>query len=60
MLERRPQTGDIPASEARRVILRADVVAITGTVLRFVSEGAVFSELHGRGVQFLTMSKERS
>jgi len=33
VLERRPQTGDLPASEAERVIPRADVVGITGTAL---------------------------
>ncbi|NMA91998.1 MAG: DUF364 domain-containing protein [Firmicutes bacterium] len=33
VLERKPQSGDLPASEAERVIPRADVVAITGTAL---------------------------
>lgn len=33
VLERRPQTGDLPASEAKRVIPGADVVGITGTAL---------------------------
>jgi len=33
VLERRPQTGDLPAGEAVDVIPRADVVAITGTAL---------------------------
>ena len=106
VVERRPQSGDLPASEAERVIPRADVVAITGTalingtmdsllklcrrdslvmvlgpttplspvwfdygvdlvsgtrvtdpetVLRFVSEGVVFKQIHGRGLRLLTM-----
>lgn len=33
VIERRPQSGDIPASEAERVIPQADVIAITGTAL---------------------------
>ena len=33
VVERKPQSGDIPASEAKRVIPRADVIAITGTAL---------------------------
>ncbi|QGP93915.1 Putative heavy-metal chelation [Neomoorella glycerini] len=110
VLERRPQSGDLPADTAGIVIPRADVVAITGTalingtmesllklcrkdslvmvlgpttpltplwfdygvdlisgtrvlepevVLRFVSEGVVFKQLHGRGVRLLTMAKKR-
>ncbi len=109
VLERRPQSGDLPADTAGIVIPRADVVAITGTalingtmegllelcrkdslvmvlgpttpltplwfdygvdlisgtrvvepavVLRFVSEGVVFQQLHGRGVRLLTMVKK--
>jgi hypothetical protein len=108
VIERRPQSGDIPASEAERVIPQADVIAITGTalingtmgellalcpkksvvmvlgptapispvwfdygvdlvsgtrvidpelVLRFVSEGVVFKQIHGRGVKLLTIQK---
>jgi len=33
VVERKPQSGDIPASEAKRVIPQADVIAITGTAL---------------------------
>lgn len=33
VVERRPQSGDILASEAKRVIPQADVIAITGTAL---------------------------
>ncbi|HHY96125.1 MAG TPA: DUF364 domain-containing protein [Firmicutes bacterium] len=106
VLERRPLSGDLPASEAESVIPEADVVAITGTalingsmekllalcspgalvmvlgpttplssvwfahgvrfvsgtrvtdpalVLRLVSEGVTFQQLHGRGVELLTM-----
>ncbi len=33
VLERRPQSGDLPADQAERVIPQADVVAITGTAL---------------------------
>ncbi|MGI9861310.1 DUF364 domain-containing protein [Moorella naiadis] len=109
VLERRPQSGDLPADTAGIVIPRADVVAITGTalingtmegllelcrkdslvmvlgpttpltplwfdygvdlisgtrvvepevVLRLVSEGVVFKQLHGRGVRLLTMAKK--
>lgn len=109
VVERRPQSGDLPANEAERVIPRADVVAITGTalingtmasllnmcrkdslvmvlgpttpltpiwfdygvdlvsgtrvvdpelVMRFVSEGVVFKQLHGRGLKLLTMVKD--
>ncbi len=109
VIERKPQNGDIPASEAKRVIPQADVIAITGTalingtmgellswcpkkriimilgattplspvwfdygvdlvsgtrvtdpelVLRFVSEGVVFKQIHGRGVKLLTIQKE--
>jgi hypothetical protein len=109
VVERRPQSGDIPASEAERVIPQADVIAITGTalingtmgellalcpkksvvmvlgattpispvwfdygvdlvsgtrvtdpelMLRLVSEGVVFKQIHGRGVKLLTMQKE--
>ena len=109
VVERKPQSGDIPASEAKRVIPQADVIAITGTalingtmgellswcpkesivmvlgattplspvwfdygvdlvsgtrvtdpelVLRFVSEGVVFKQIHGRGVKLLTIQKE--
>ena len=108
VVERKPQSGDIPASEAKRVIPQADVIAITGTalingtmgellswcpkksivmvlgattplspvwfdygvdlisgtrvtdpelVLRFVSEGVVFKQIHGRGVKLLTIQK---
>jgi len=109
VVERRPQSGDIPASEAKRVIPQADIVAITGTalingtmeellawcpkkslimvlgpttplspvwfdygvdlisgtrvtdpelVLRLVSEGVVFKQIHGRGVKLVTIQKE--
>jgi len=109
VVERKPQSGDIPAIEAKRVIPQADVIAITGTalingtmeellslcpkkslvmvlgptapispvwfdygvdlvsgtrvidpelVLRFVSEGVVFKQIHGRGVKLLTIQKE--
>jgi len=109
VVERRPQSGDILASEAKRVIPQADIIAITGTalingtmgelltlcpkkslvmvlgpttplspvwfdygvdlvsgtrvidpelVLRFVSEGVVFKQIHGRGVKLLTIQKE--
>jgi len=109
VVERKPQSGDIPASEAKRVIPQADVIAITGTalingtmgellswcpkesivmvlgattplspvwfdygvdlisgtrvidpelVLRLVSEGVVFKQVHGRGVKLLTIQKE--
>ena len=109
VVERKPQSGDIPASEAKRVIPQADVIAITGTalingtmgellswcpkksivmvlgattplspvwfdygvdlvsgtrvtdpelVLRLVSEGVVFKQIHGRGVKLLTIQKE--
>lgn len=109
VVERRPQSGDLPASEAERVIPQADVVAITGTalingtmgnllklcrkdslvmvlgpttpltpiwfdygvdlvsgtrvidpeqVMRFVSQGVVFKQLHGRGLKLLTMVKD--
>jgi len=109
VIERKPQSGDIPASEAKRVIPQADVIAITGTalingtmgellswcpkesivmvlgattplspvwfdygvdlvsgtrvtdpelVLRFVSEGVVFKQIHGRGVKLVTIQKE--
>jgi len=109
VVERRPQSGDIPASEAKRVIPQADVIVITGTalingtmeelldwcphkslvmvlgattplspvwfdygvdivsgtrvtdpelVLRLVSEGVVFKQIHGRGVKLLTIQKE--
>jgi len=109
VVERKPQSGDIPASEAKRVIPQADVIAITGTalingtmgellswcpkesivmvlgattplspvwfdygvdlvsgtrvtdpelVLRFVSEGVVFKQIHGRGIKLLTIQKE--
>ncbi|AKX94210.1 hypothetical protein MTHERMOG20_02020 [Moorella thermoacetica] len=109
VLERRPQSGDLPADEAANVIPGADVVAITGTalingsmesllklcrkdslvmvlgpttpltplwfdygvdlvsgtrvvepevVLKFVSEGVVFKQLHGRGARLLTMAKK--
>lgn len=109
VVERRPQSGDIPASEAERVIPQADVIAITGTalingtmgellalcpkksvvmvlgptapispvwfdygvdlvsgtrvtdpelMLRLVSEGVVFKQIHGRGVKLLTIQKE--
>lgn len=109
VVERKPQSGDIPASEAKRVIPQADVIAITGTalingtmgellalcpknsllmvlgptapispvwfdygvdlvsgtrvidpelVLRFVSEGVVFKQIHGRGVKLLTIQKD--
>ena len=108
VVERKPQSGDIPANEARRVIPQADVIAITGTalinrtmeellslcpkkslimvlgptaplspvwfdygvdlvsgtrvidpefVLRMVSEGVVFRQIHGRGVKLLTIQK---
>ena len=108
VVERKPQSGDIPASEAKRVIPQADVIAITGTalingtigellslcpkkslvmvlgptaplspvwfdygvdlisgtrvidprlVLRMVSEGVVFKQVHGRGVKLLTIQK---
>ena len=33
VVERKPQSGDIPASEAKRVIPQAGVIAITGTAL---------------------------
>lgn len=33
VVERRPQSGDIPANEAKRVIPQADIIAITGTAL---------------------------
>jgi len=109
VVERKPQSGDIPASEATRVIPQADVIAITGTalingsmgellslcpkkslvmvlgptaplspvwfdygvdlvsgtrvidpqlVLRMVSEGVVFKQVHGRGVKLLTIQKD--
>jgi len=109
VVERKPQSGDIPDSEAKRVIPQADVIAITGTalingtmgellslcpkkslvmvlgptaplspvwfdygvdlvsgtrvvdpelVLRLVSEGVVFKQVHGRGIKLLTMQKE--
>jgi len=109
VVERRPQSGDLPASEAERVIPRAEVVAITGTalingtmgsllklcrkdslvmvlgpttpltpiwfdygvdlvsgtrvvepeqVMRFISEGVVFKQLHGRGLKLLTLMKD--
>ena len=109
VVERKPQSGDIPASEAKRVIPQADVIAITGTalingtmgellswcpkesivmvlgattplspvwfdygvdlvsgtrvtdpelLLRLVSEGVVFKQIHGRGVKLLTIQKE--
>ncbi|MEA1940522.1 MAG: DUF364 domain-containing protein [Candidatus Caldatribacteriota bacterium] len=109
VVERKPQSGDIPASEAERVIPQADVIAITGTalingtmpkllswcpgksivmvlgattplspvwfdygvdlvsgtrvidpelVLRMVSEGVVFKQVHGRGVKLLTIQKD--
>jgi uncharacterized protein (DUF4213/DUF364 family) len=109
VVERKPQSGDIPASEAKRVIPQADVIAITGTalingtmgellswcpkksivmvlgattplspvwfdygvnlvsgtrvidpelVLRFVSEGVVFKQIHGRGVKLFTIQKD--
>ncbi len=109
VVERRPQSGDLPASEAERVIPQADVVAITGTalingtmdsllklcrqdslvmvlgpttpltpiwfdhgvdlisgtrvtnpeqVMRFISQGVVFKQLHGRGVKLLTMVRD--
>lgn len=109
VVERRPQSGDIPASEAECVIPQADVIAITGTalingtmgellalcpkksvvmvlgattpispvwfdygvdlvsgtrvtdpelMLRLVSEGVVFKQIHGRGVKLLTIQKE--
>lgn len=110
VIERRPQSGDLPTSEAERVVPKADVVAITGTalindtmgellnlcckdslvmvlgpttplspilfeygvdlisgtkvinpdiVLRLISEGVVFKQVHGRGVKLLTMQKDR-
>jgi len=109
VVERRPQSGDILASEAKRVIPQADIIAITGTalingtmgelltlcpkkslvmvlgpttplslvwfdygvdlvsgtrvtdpelVLRLISEGVVFKQIHGRGVKLLTIQKE--
>lgn len=109
VVERRPQNGDIPASEAERVIPQADIIAITGTalingtmgellswcpkksivmvlgattplspvwfdygvdfisgarvtdpelVLRLISEGVVFKQIHSRGVKLLTIRKE--
>ena len=109
VVERKPQSGDIPASEAKRVIPQADVIAITGTalingtmgellswcpkeslvmvlgattplssvwfdygvdlvsgtrvtdpelVLRLISEGVVFKQIHGRGVKLLTIQKD--
>jgi len=87
VVERKPQSGDIPASEAKRVIPQADVIAITGTalingtmgevwfdygvdlvsgtrvtdpelLLRLISEGVVFKQIHGRGVKLLTIQKE--
>jgi len=109
VVERKPQSGDIPASEAKRVIPQADVIAITGTalingtmgellswcpkksivmvlgattplspvwfdygvdfvsgtrvtdpelVLRLISEGVVFKQIHSRGVKLLTIQKE--
>ena len=109
VVERKPQAGDIPASEAKQVIPDAEVIAITGTalingtmesllslcpkkslvmilgastplspvwfdygvdfvsgtrvidperVLRMISEGIVFKQIHGRGVRLLTMQKE--
>lgn len=109
MVERKPQSGDIPASEAKQVIPQAEVIAITGTalingtmgellswcpkksivmilgantplspvwfdygvdlvsgtrvtdpelMLRLVSEGVVFKQIHGRGVKLLTIQKE--
>jgi len=109
VVERRPQSGDISASEAKRVIPQADIIAITGTalingtmgellalcpkkslvmvlgpttplspvwfdygvdlvsgtrvidpelVLRLVSEGVVFKQIHGRGVKLLTIQKK--
>lgn len=108
ILERKPQSGDLPADQAEQVIPQADVVAITGTalingtmesllklcprdslvmvlgpttpltplwfdygvdivsgtrvvnpkeVLRFISQGVVFKQLHGRGVRLLTMAR---
>ena len=33
VVERKPQCGDIPANEAKRVIPQADVISITGTAL---------------------------
>jgi len=80
VVERKPQSGDIPASEAKQVIPQAEVIAITGTalingtigellswcpkvtdpelMLRLVSEGVVFKQIHGRGVKLLTIQKE--
>ncbi|MBC7342955.1 MAG: DUF364 domain-containing protein [Clostridia bacterium] len=109
VIERRPQSGDLPEGEAERVIPQADIVAITGTalingtmdrllelcskdsivmvlgpttplsqvwfdhgvnlvsgtivvhpeaVLRFVSQGVVFRQLHGRGVKLVTMLRK--
>ena len=109
VVERKPQSGDIPASEAKRVIPQADVIAITGTalingtmgellswcpkesivmvlgattplspvwfdygvdlvsgtrvidpelLLRLISEGVVFKQIHGRGVKLLTIQKD--
>ncbi len=108
VVERKPQSGDLPAGEAKRVIPQADVVAITGTALingtmesllnlcradslvmvlgpttpltpiwfdygvdlisgtlvvdpeqlmRFISQGIVFKQLHGRAVKLFTMIK---
>jgi len=109
VVERKPQSGDIPASEAKQVIPQAEVIAITGTalingtmgellswcpkesivmvlgattplspvwfdygvdlvsgtrvtdpelMLRLISEGVVFKQIHGRGVKLLTIQKE--
>ena len=109
VVERKPQSGDIPASEAKRVIPQADIIAITGTalingtmgellswcpkesivmvlgattplspvwfdygvdlvsgtrvtdpelLLRLISEGVVFKQIHGRGVKLLTIQKD--
>jgi len=43
VVERKPQSGDIPASEAKRVIPQADVIAITGTALINGTMGELFS-----------------
>jgi uncharacterized protein (DUF4213/DUF364 family) len=110
VIERRPQVGDIPASEATRVIPEAEVIAITGTalindtmedllalcpkkslvmilgastplspvwfdygidfisgtrvvdpelILRMVSEGVTFKQVHGRGIKLFTIQKEK-
>jgi len=109
VVERKPQSGDIPENEAKRVIPQSDIIAITGTalingtmgkllslcpqkslvmvlgptaplspiwfdygvdfisgtrvvdpemVLRMVSEGVVFKQVHGRGIKLLTMQKD--